>query len=133
MGSKQSVVVLDDCEIDQFFARRTIDMTDWFDEVHQFLDPREALGFFAARQCHGETDGVDLLLLDFRMPHLSGLEFLQQIQACNLAHLVRRVAVMLTVPLLPQYERGFRGARADVGFIDKPVQQEALGKMIGLA
>ncbi|MFN3172666.1 MAG: response regulator [Hyphomicrobiales bacterium] len=131
MESKRSVVVLDDCETDQFFVRRAIDETQWFSQVEQFVDPREALAFFLSRKLNSTNTAIDLLLLDFRMPHLNGVQFLKQVQACKLSELIKSVAVMMTVPLLQCDADAFRNAHQDVHFLDKPLQRDALGSIIG--
>ncbi|MEO0384873.1 MAG: response regulator [Pseudomonadota bacterium] len=131
METKRSVVVLDDCETDQFFLRRAVDGTHWFSEVEQFVDPREALAFLLSRKINSTGAAIDLLLLDFRMPHLNGVQFLQQVQVCKLGELIKSVAVMMTVPLLQCDADAFRNAHQDVHFLEKPLQRDALGSIIG--
>lgn len=131
MENKRSVVILDDCEVDQFVVRRTIDATQWFSHVDQFVDSREALAFFLSKKINSTGDAVDLLLLDFRMPHFNGVQFLHQIRSCKLGGLIKSVAVMMTVPLLQCDADAFRNAHPDVHFLDKPLKREALGSMIG--
>lgn len=133
MDTKRSVVVIDDCEIDQFFARRTLDGTDWFSEVEQFIDPREALAFFLSKKLNSDETATDLLLLDFRMPHLNGVQFLQQMRACKLSQLIKSVAVMMTVPLLRCDSDAFVKSHTDVHFLAKPLRPKELGPMIGVA
>lgn len=132
MEHQHSVVVLDDCEIDQFFTRRAIDGTPWFSQIEQFMDPREALAFFVSKRLNNATNAVDLLLLDFRMPHLNGVQFLEQIQTCKLHQLIKSVAVMMTVPLLQCDADAFKRLHEDVQFIAKPLEREALGSAIGV-
>lgn len=131
MENKRSVVILDDCEVDQLFVRRTIEATHWFSHVEQFVDSREALAFFLSKKIDSSGDAVDLLLLDFRMPHFNGVQFLHQIRSCKLSELIKSVAVMMTVPLLQCDADAFRNAHPDVHFLDKPLKPEALGSMIG--
>jgi two-component system response regulator ChvI len=45
-------------------------------EVRQFGDPREALA-----SLEGDSGGVDLLILDWRMPEMTGLELLKRLRA----------------------------------------------------
>jgi CheY-like chemotaxis protein len=132
MDHQHSVVVLDDCEIDQFFARRAIDETPWFDEVEQFVDPREALAFFVSKRLNGSDKSVDLLLLDFRMPHMNGVQFLEQIKSCNLGQLINSVAVMMTVPLLQCDAQAFKKLHPDLHFVAKPLERHAIGSAIGV-
>lgn len=137
----KSVVVLDDDEVDIFFARREIDKTELFDDIHQFTNPYEALKFFQDRQSIGQelsdTDenagqnhAIDLLLLDFRMPYLNGVEFLEKLYADHLDHLFKKVAVMMTIPLMPDDEDRFRDADAGVMFLDKPLDADGLATII---
>lgn len=131
MDHQHSVVVLDDCEIDQFFARRAIDETSWFDEIEQFVDPREALAFFVSKRLNGSEESIDLLLLDFRMPHMNGVQFLEQIKSCKLGQLIKSVAVMMTVPLLRCDADAFKKLHPDVSFVAKPLARDAIGSAIG--
>lgn len=137
----KNVVVLDDDEVDVFFARREIDKTGLFNDVHQFTSPRDALKFFqdyqSDRQDQSEATGsggkrgvIDLLLLDFRMPYLNGIEFLQSLRADGLDHLVSKVAVMLTIPLLPDDEDRFREVDEHVFFLDKPLEADCIASVI---
>ncbi|MEQ8658302.1 MAG: response regulator [Hyphomicrobiales bacterium] len=131
MEIKRSVVVLDDCETDQLLLRRAIDETHWFSQVEQFVDPREALAFFLSQKISNTSTAIDLLLLDFRMPHFNGVQFLQQVRTCKLGELIKNVAVMMTVPLLQCDANAFRNAHQHVHFLVKPLQRDALGSIIG--
>lgn len=124
-----TALVLDDCEIDQFFARRELERSLYFDTIHQFEDPELALAFLD--EC--EDAAIDLLLLDFRMPGLNGLEFLQRLHQAELGSRVARVAVMMTVPLLAVDEKSFRHLDDDICFIPKPVDQAGIAKASKLA
>lgn len=137
----KNVVVIDDDEVDIFFSVREIDKTDLFQEIYQFTDSRKALEFFKDRDVTDQNtpksdnlpkEGkvIDLLLLDFRMPYLNGIEFLEALHANNLDHLIKKVAIMLTIPLMPDDEDRFRDADARVVFLDKPLDSDGLAAIV---
>lgn len=135
--NERSVVILDDSEIDQFFARREVEKMNYFGDIYQFMDPRKALEFFSQRQKAGNVDEahpsdrsaarpIDILLLDFRMPYLNGLEYLEALRRDGHEQLVTRVVVMLTIPLLPTDEDSFLDAHDRVTFVEKPLEADQL-------
>lgn len=121
---KLHAIVLDDCDIDQYFATQTLQKTGWFDDIEQFLDPRQVLNFLA--ECRYQRQQVDLLLSDFRMPYLNGLEFFSKLYAAELQQTVRHASMMLTVPLLPREEQALHSLDPSIGFLTKPLAETAI-------
>lgn len=88
-------------------------------EIHTFTDPREALKYF--RQNPGQ---VNLLITDYRMPQMSGLEFIRSIRE----ELKETMKIMVISAFEPT-EREIRSAQTQLGvdeIITKPFGVERM-------
>ena len=124
-----NVMVVDDCEIDQFFAKRELDKVDWLEAIHQFGNPQDALSY-VARNDHAP---IDLMLLDFRMPEMTGLDLVKAIHRDKLETRVGTIAIMLTVPLPPSDDRALRALDPSIQFLPKPLTQDHLDSLAQVA
>lgn len=66
------IVVLDDSQNDLRLLKRSLDRSG-FKTIKTFEDPREALPYLLEH-------GADLLLSDIRMPHISGLQVIMELE-----------------------------------------------------
>jgi CheY-like chemotaxis protein len=69
----QSVMLIDDNEIDNFVNKRLVQKCLGTRAIHSFTDAREALLHLKKTQSF-----PDLILLDIMMPAMDGFEFLEQ-------------------------------------------------------
>ena len=88
--------------------------------VDTFTDPNKALSAF-------KSGYYDLIILDYRMPGLNGLEFIQNVRKVD-----RRVKALLLTAWEPQ-SLGDKVQKRFVQVLSKPLFSEVLIKEVGLA
>src|ERR1700733_3259652 len=93
---KYSVLIADDYDADRFFLKQAINQhAPNLQVVAEVLDGTQVVAYlsgedqYADRQLHPVPD---LLLLDIRMPRMTGLEVLEWLQGQNFARL--KIAVL---------------------------------------
>lgn len=92
------------------------------------------LGIFEAERAEGglrllETAPVDLIIADFNMPGMDGLEFVRQVRAHRLESVRRLPIVLLTGGKAPDLEA--KALKAGVSeFVRKPVSSNALTTVV---
>lgn len=86
--SINSILVVDDSDIDQYLAKYMIEQIDSSIQIQQAYDGQEALELL-----YDSKQSPDIILLDINMPRMNGLEFLDNYEASITA--LSRV-VMLT-------------------------------------
>jgi len=72
-----------------------------------------------------ESVGPDLMILDFLMPKLSGIDALRKLRAAGF----RAPAIILTA-ITDGSVRGVEGAEAADGFLEKPVTRRSLERAL---
>lgn len=92
------------------------------------------LGIYEAERAEGglrllETAPVDLIIADFNMPGMDGLEFVRQVRAHKLEAVRRLPIVLLTGGKAPDLEA--KALKAGVSeFVRKPVSSNALTTVV---
>ena len=69
----KSILIIDDSEADQFFARLTIEAFDKDIQLHQAYDGKEGLEVLECLERE-----PDIIFLDINMPIMNGLKFLEK-------------------------------------------------------
>lgn len=85
---QQSILIVDDSEIDQYLAKYMIEKFNTELQILQAYDGEEAIGLLTSL-----SQQPELILLDINMPRMNGLEFLEVYEA---SQLVKTNVVMLT-------------------------------------
>lgn len=126
-----SIMVIDDNGIDRMLALRTIRRV-WPDaRIVEYDDAHTALAALRA----APATRPDLILLDVRMPRMTGPEFLSATAADGAPGIAGAIIVLLTVGLPAQDQAILDSHPAYRGCIDKPVSEADLrraGERLGL-
>ena len=119
----ERLMMVDDQEFDRLLQRRVIDRSGLVDTLIQYDSAEAALDHLR------HTGWVDGILLDIRMPGLSGLEFLALAEAEFGESFDEIVVMMLSSSRNPcDLDEATRHA-AVRGFRAKPLDEEALWEM----
>ena len=110
------ILVVDDEETNLFLLQRIL-ATAGYRDVTPFDDPREALAAF-------DPDRFDLLITDLHMPHLSGLELIEEVSA-RVAPGAYFPIAMITADTNPESE-GRALSRGANDFIHKPFRSSQI-------
>lgn len=113
------ILVVDDQESNVVLLERLL-ADAGYEEVHGITDAREVLPFVIEHE-------PALLLLDFHMPHLDGVQLIEQIGA--LPQLPYMPILMLTADVSPEARARALGAGA-TDFITKPLEPVEIGLRI---
>lgn len=71
------VCIVDDDEIYQFTAKRTLAMTDLASKILMFNDGEEAIEYLTINM-HNEAELPDIIFLDLNMPVMDGWDFIEE-------------------------------------------------------
>lgn len=74
---KYTVCLIDDDNIYQFAASRTLETTGLIKKIHSFYTGAEALTYFKSAVSAPPDDFPDIIFLDINMPETDGWEFLE--------------------------------------------------------
>jgi two-component system response regulator RpfG len=108
---RNQVIIVDDESTSRAILEQVVKAIDSSVEVHSFSNPLEAAGWVASHV-------ADLVLVDFQMPELNGIEFVRRLRVLPAYEQVP--VVMVTV----NDDRKVRYAALDAGvtdFLNKPV------------
>lgn len=114
----QTMMILDDDEMDHKLAEFAIERSQSVKNLVSFLDAREALDFLV-----NEKPDIDVLIVDLRMPLISGFDFLTKAQEM-IDRKFARIVVMLTSSLDPSDIERAKELVVVREYLSKPLKQE---------
>lgn len=124
----RKVIMIDDNEDDLLFTRIAFERCGRQAELLQFVDPQQALAYFAAG---GATEPA-LVLLDINMPGMSGFDFLQAYEQLAQDNRTSLVVVMLTSSNDERdKERAFQSPMVR-GYVNKPIERVRAAELLDL-
>lgn len=121
-GSIETLLLIDDNELDQMLYKRIIERSGLVDQTLSFYYAEEALAFLE----RDRDFRVDVILLDINMPRMDGFEFLQAATESLGENFARAVVVMLTTSLDPKDVERAHSFSAVKDFLNKPLTAEHL-------
>lgn len=122
-----TLMLIDDCEVDQLIYRRIAQKSGLVDNLQQYLSAAEALKHLT----DASRPQPDLILLDINMPGMDGFEFLEAATEL-LDSEICPVVVMLTTSLNPGDERRAKSYDLVKEFLSKPLTHDHLKSLIRL-
>ena len=114
----RSLMIIDDNEDDHFFAKRAIRSFGLVDRVISYHYADEALQALE----NGEHSDVDVILLDVKMPRMSGIEFLASATESLGDDFNARIVVMLTTSMHPDDKARAETFSVVRDFLYKPLE-----------
>ena len=120
----QTLMLIDDSEIDQMIYLRIAKKSGLVGNMVQFLDATEALRYLE----QGDQSKPDLILLDINMPGMDGFEFLREATKL-LGASICPIVVMLTTSLNPEDEVRARAFDVVKDFLNKPLTADQLASL----
>ena len=121
--SIKSILVVDDCEPDQFVFKYAIENLDETIEVLQAYDGQEALEIFSKAAAKPEA-----IVLDLNMPRMDGFEFLEEFSK-QFADETTRIAILTSSAQSKDKER-VEGHPSVVNYYVKPLSKEKINEML---
>lgn len=121
-GSIETLLLIDDNELDQMLYKRIIERSGLVDQTLSFYYAEEALAFLE----RDRDFRVDVILLDINMPRMDGFEFLQAATERLGENFAKAVVVMLTTSLDPKDVERANSFSAVKDFLNKPLTAEHL-------
>lgn len=115
----EHLLLVDDDEVDQLLHRRVIERSKLVEHIHSFRMAREALDYLS------QGGRADLILLDIRMPGMSGFEFLEA-AIRELGSDFAPVVIMLTTSMDPRDRETAASYPVVKGYLEKPLHDETV-------
>jgi CheY-like chemotaxis protein len=110
---------IDDSDFELMLNDRVLKRSEVFDEIWQFNDATEALGYLKTAQYQ-----PDVIFLDINMPRLNGFEFLEAATEQLGLGFTSRVVIMLTSSLNPDDRARAEAYPMVKAFLSKPLTEE---------
>ena len=121
----ETLMIIDDNEVDQKLCRRLVDRSGLVDNVIGFLCAQDALDYLRNQT----LPAADAILLDINMPKMDGFEFLE-IATKELGERFARVVIMmLTTSLNPTDRERARQFSVVKDYCNKPLLLEYLTRL----
>lgn len=122
--------VIDDDDIHQFFAKKSIEHLNNGNQVLPFLGGGEALKIF---QQINTVDGElpDIILLDINMPGMDGWEFMDEFSKI-LPQITKKIAIFIVSSSIAEIDRErAKSYPAISGFLIKPISPNMIMQFFG--
>lgn len=119
------LAIVDDQRLDQKIYRRLVDRSGLVGELLTFFSGREALDHLKAT---GQP-AIDVLLVDLRMPEMTGLEFLAQVHETKGKKAATSIYLMITSELSVEEAESVAEAAYIDGVLRKPLSISDLEQM----
>ncbi|MBB3204509.1 CheY-like chemotaxis protein [Rhodopirellula rubra] len=117
---------IDDDPVDQTLYQRMCDRSDEVESAVYYSYADEALEQLTA---HPESR-PDLIFLDMRIPRMSGLEFLQQIDALGADTTTKMNVIIATTSIHPDDKEAATAFSFVRDFVTKPISNDQLQQII---
>ncbi|OYU96455.1 MAG: response regulator [Bacteroidetes bacterium B1(2017)] len=122
MGEKLNFVIIDDDSIFNFLSERLLTKSEVANNITAFSNAKEALSYFA----ESKENSPDIILLDIRMPEMTGFEFLDEFTRLN--HLSTNIYMLSSS--LDEKDRVKANTYTSVkGFLSKPLNKEIVNEI----
>lgn len=120
------VVLLDDNEAHNYYHQFELQQANCTEEIAAFLNADEALAFFTKR--HEAENIPDLLLLDYNMPDMLGVQFLEKLNQISDDFIENMTIIMLSASEInDEHELREKGVAE---FKIKPIDQEGIQSIL---
>lgn len=126
---EQVVLLIDDNDIDNFINERMVVGCGYADVVYVNTSTRSALEFLKNLATHPDVPPQvfpKVIFLDINMPILDGFQFLAELEKFSYDFVKKVRVVMLTSSINPADQEKAMKSKLVVGFLHKPLTQEAL-------
>jgi CheY-like chemotaxis protein len=124
----RKMMLIDDNEADTFLYRLVIEESGLVENLVVFNLAEQAL----AHLRDNSSEPIDVILLDIRMPRMSGFEFIEAALAELGSDFARMVVVMLTTSLDPSDRARAERLSMIKHYFEKPLTREQLDTIVAI-
>ncbi len=129
MKKIETVAIIDDDDIYQYMAKKTILSTKKIETISIFSDGQEAIDFFHENVDHDDLL-PDLIFLDLNMPVIDGWQFLEQYKLLKPMINKKIVIYIVTSSLNPDDLITAKSITEVTDYIVKPISQDKFIEII---
>lgn len=123
MIDRNEILLVDDDDINNFYAKDLLEELKRFSKIIIFSDPLEALDFLKTRIAQQEKVPA-FLLIDVKMPVMDGFELLDEIDDLLDGHKELPSAFILTSSTHKRDIEQFKRSQLAVKYLNKPINIE---------
>jgi two-component SAPR family response regulator len=127
------VVIIDDDDISMFITRTMIERSGSFNAIHTFNKAEEALTFLKEKESRHNSDTIEFIFLNIRMPLSNGFMFLDKLKELDLKITSEVKVVMLSNLISPDDAKRCSQYKQIIEIVEKPLKEETLQKIINAA
>jgi CheY-like chemotaxis protein len=127
-----TVMLIDDSEIDNFINQKTIDTTNFARRIYVHSSGRSALDFIKNIERNPDIENElmpELIFVDINMPVLDGFQFADEFEKINRKIKAETKIVILTTSLDPADREKSKNNSVIKGYILKPLTKEVLDSL----